>query len=166
MNADKQMLEKTLVRLYDNVLGFTHKLAANKNHFKYDASMGVLGERKYKPDSNSRLREHVLAFVDTIYANNYDMLLHGFTMTDEGNAVYDLNIPHIGFDLPEKGCSYDELEKILDSFDKDYSLPFRMYISGYEYREIASSLDLPVGIIKGRIFFVRERFVQILQNRG
>lgn len=166
MDTDKGMQEKALARLYENVVSLPQKLAANMNYFKSVTSMAVNDEKGYESSGDVSFKGRVLAFVDTIYAKNYNLLLHGLTMTDQRSAIYDLNVPDAGLDLSQKVYSFRELERIVDSFDKSYWLPFKMYVSGYEYEEIASRMKLPVGTVKSRIFFVHRRLHEVMENGG
>ncbi len=36
-----------------------------------------------------------------------------------------------------------------------YRIPFLMYVDGYEYKEIAADLGIPIGTVKSRIFNAR-----------
>jgi len=51
----------------------------------------------------------------------------------------------------------DSTLRYIDDFVCEYRLPFSMYISGSKYCEIAEEMDLPIGTIKSRIFFVRKK---------
>ncbi|MBO4955378.1 MAG: RNA polymerase sigma factor, partial [Muribaculaceae bacterium] len=46
-------------------------------------------------------------------------------------------------------------------FQPMYRIPFVMLVSGYHYDEIAQEMNLPVGTVKSRIFYVR----RLLQER-
>ena len=39
-----------------------------------------------------------------------------------------------------------------------------MHVSGFKYREIADRLGLPLGTVKSRIFFTRQRLQQELKD--
>jgi RNA polymerase sigma-70 factor (ECF subfamily) len=47
---------------------------------------------------------------------------------------------------------------------KEYKVPFSMHVSGFKYREIADKLGLPLGTVKSRIFFTRQRLQQELKD--
>jgi DNA-directed RNA polymerase specialized sigma24 family protein len=38
-----------------------------------------------------------------------------------------------------------------------YAMPFMMFYRGFEYREIATHLRLPIGTVKSRIFVARTK---------
>ncbi len=39
-----------------------------------------------------------------------------------------------------------------------------MHVAGFKYREIAEKLDLPLGTVKSRIFFTRQRLQKELRD--
>lgn len=49
-----------------------------------------------------------------------------------------------------------EVWKAIDSISLDIAKPFKMYLSGYKYDEIATELNIPVGTVKSRIFLARQ----------
>ena len=51
-----------------------------------------------------------------------------------------------------------------NSLPKEYRVPFSMYVSGFKYREIAEKLALPIGTVKSRIFFTRQRLQKDLKD--
>jgi len=59
-----------------------------------------------------------------------------------------------------------ELLLKLESVGKIYSVPFLMFYKGYEYKEIAAELDIPIGTVKSRIFLVRQRMKQMIGDRN
>ena len=57
-----------------------------------------------------------------------------------------------------------EEAKELKKLCKEYKVPFSMHVSGFKYREIAEKLDLPLGTVKSRIFFTRQRLQEELKD--
>ena len=60
----------------------------------------------------------------------------------------------------EQNLRMVELKKMLNSIGEIYSVPFLMFYQGYEYKEIASHLDIPIGTVKSRIFLARTKMKQ------
>ena len=48
--------------------------------------------------------------------------------------------------------------------DQSHFIPFEMYLSGFKYREIAKKLNLPLGTVKSRIFFTRQKLQEELKD--
>jgi RNA polymerase sigma-70 factor (ECF subfamily) len=40
--------------------------------------------------------------------------------------------------------------------DNKFRIPFKMYIEGYKYKEIADTIKLKIGTVKSRIFLARK----------
>lgn len=69
-------------------------------------------------------------------------------------AVEDKNvIPNQG----ELNIRMQEYSRIFKELSDIYSIPFLMYFRGYEYKEIARQLDIPIGTVKSRIFLARKK---------
>lgn len=62
--------------------------------------------------------------------------------------------------------AYDlkEMHRVVNALPKEYKVPFSMHVSGFKYREIAEKLGLPLGTVKSRIFFTRQRLQQELKD--
>lgn len=54
----------------------------------------------------------------------------------------------------------DEIKKSMDSLDQTIMKPFKMYIDGYKYIEIAEEIDLPLGTVKNKIFRARKELAK------
>ena len=69
-----------------------------------------------------------------------------------------------GLDSTESRYDLKEMHRIVNSLPKEYKVPFSMHVSGFKYREIAEKLDLPLGTVKSRIFFTRQRLQEELKD--
>ena len=81
------------------------------------------------------------------------------------DELYLINIPREScFDILEGSYSLKEINDAISSLSATYRYPISMYIIGCEYQVIASRMNLPLGIVKSRIFFARKRLQVILKE--
>jgi RNA polymerase sigma factor (sigma-70 family) len=59
----------------------------------------------------------------------------------------------------------EELEEMFDEIGDNYSVPFLMFFSGYQYDEIAQHMNIPMGTVKSRIFFARKKLKAMIAER-
>lgn len=87
------------------------------------------------------------------------------TYVDNTDNQFFLNL---GVDIEDDSMqgSYDlkEMRRIVNALPKEYRVPFAMYVSGFKYREIADKLNLPLGTVKSRIYFTRQRLQEDLKD--
>ena len=100
-----------------------------------------------------------------IFINNYRKTVRDQTFVDQTENLFHLNLPqNSGFESTEGNYDLKEIRKIVNSLPKEYRVPFSMYVSGFKYREIAVKLALPIGTVKSRIFFTRQRLQKELKD--
>ncbi len=59
-----------------------------------------------------------------------------------------------------------EIKKCIDQLSYKSKLPFMMHVEGFQYNEIADTLSIPVGTVKSRINFARQKLKQVLVDKG
>lgn len=70
--------------------------------------------------------------------------------------------------LPNQGevnMRMQEYARIFSEISDLYSIPFLMFFRGYEYKEIAAYLDIPIGTVKSRIFLARRKLRERVGQR-
>ena len=135
---------KDLIGVQEELLRFAYKLTANReeaNDLLQETSLKALdNEDKYVPDTN--FKGWMYTIMRNIFINNYRKIVRDQTFVDTTDNYYHLNLPQdSGFDSTEGA-----------------------YVSGFKYREIAEKLGLPLGTVKSRIFFTRQRLQQELKD--
>ena len=130
---------KDLIGVQEELLRFAYKLTANReeaNDLLQETSLKALdNEDKYVPDTN--FKGWMYTIMRNIFINNYRKIVRDQTFVDTTDNYYHLNLPQdSGFDSTE----------------------------GFKYREIAEKLGLPLGTVKSRIFFTRQRLQQELKD--
>ena len=100
-----------------------------------------------------------------IFINNYRKVVRSATIIDQTEDLYHLNLPQeSGLDTPEGAFAAGEITDAINSFSDDYRIPFSMHVAGYKYNEIAEQMNLPLGTVKSRIFFARQRLQKMLKD--
>ena len=157
-----------------NVLGmqaelrrFALKLTADKEEaddLLQETSLKALdNEDKYTPDTN--FKGWMYTIMRNIFINNYRKTVRDQTFVDHTDNLFHLNLPQdSGFDSTEGNYDLKEIRRIVNALPKEYRVPFSMYVSGFKYREIAERLGLPIGTVKSRIFFTRQRLQKDLKD--
>ena len=156
-----------LLGLQSNLLNFAYTLTSNRDDAQdllQDTTLRALdNEDKYVDNVN--FKGWVFTIMRNIFINNYRKIVRSSTIIDQTEDLYHLNLPQdSGFESTEGNYDLKEIRKIVNSLPKEYRVPFSMYVSGFKYREIAVKLALPIGTVKSRIFFTRQRLQKELKD--
>lgn len=159
--------KKDLISVQDELLRFAYKLTADReeaNDLLQETTLKALdNEDKYIPDTN--FKGWMYTIMRNIFINNYRRVVREQTFVDQTDNLFHLNQPqNSGFVSVEGSYDLKEIHRIVNSLPRDYKVPFSMHVSGFKYREIAERLNLPLGTVKSRIFFTRQRLQQELKD--
>ena len=146
---------------------FALKLTADREEaddLLQETSLKALdNEDKYTPDTN--FKGWMYTIMRNIFINNYRRTVRDQTFVDHTDNLFHLSLPQdSGFESTEGNYDLKEILKIVNMLPKEYRIPFSMYVSGFKYREIAERLGLPIGTVKSRIFFTRQRLQKDLKD--
>jgi RNA polymerase sigma-70 factor (ECF subfamily) len=158
--------QKKLLGLQSNLLNFAYLLTSNRDDaydLLQDTTLKVLdNEDKYVDNVN--FKGWVFTIMRNIFINNYRKVLRS-AVVEPTDDLYHLNLPHeSGLISPEGSVAAEEITKAIDSFSDEFRVPFSMHVAGYKYNEIAQKMDLPIGTVKSRIFFARQRLQGMLKD--
>lgn len=158
---------KDLIGVQDELLRFAYKLTTDReeaNDLLQETSLKALdNEDKYMPDTN--FKGWMYTIMRNIFINNYRKTVRDQTFVDQTDNLFHLNFSQeSGFDSTEGAYDLKEIHRVVNALPKDYRVPFAMYVSGFKYREIAEKLGLPLGTVKSRIFFTRQRLQNELKD--
>ncbi len=152
-----------LLSLQSNLLNFAYMLTSNYDDaydLLQDTTLKALdNEDKYVDNVN--FKGWVFTIMRNIFINNYRKVVRSSTVVDKTEDLYHLNLPQdSGFQTPEGSFAAMEITKAINSFSDEYRVPFSMHVAGYKYNEIAEKMNLPLGTVKSRIFFARQKLQQ------
>ena len=156
-----------LVGVQDDLLRFAYKLTADRdeaNDLLQDTSLKALdNEEKYEPATN--FKGWIYTLMRNFFINTDRRIVREQTFIDTTENQYHLNTPQgEAFESTESTYDLKEMHRIVNALPKEYRIPFSMHIAGFKYREIAEKLNIPLGTVKSRIFFTRQRLQQELKD--
>ena len=159
--------ESKLVALQSNLLNFAYQLTSNRDDaydLLQDTTLKALdNEDKYVDNVN--FKGWVFTIMRNIFINNYRKGVRSATVIDQTEDLYHLNLPQeSGLDTPDGSVAAKEITAAIDSFSDEFRIPFSMHVAGYKYNEIAEHMGLPLGTVKSRIFFARQRLQEMLKD--
>ena len=158
--------ESKLMSLQANLLNFAFMLTSNRDDaydLLQDTTLKALDNADKYVD-NTNFKGWVFTIMRNIFINNYRRSTRSAMTVDTTEDLYHLNAPQASFNSPENSYTIKEVNKAIDSFTPEYRIPFSMHLSGYKYSEIAERMNLPVGTIKSRIYYARQRLRSQLKD--
>ncbi|WP_302607897.1 RNA polymerase sigma factor [uncultured Bacteroides sp.] len=158
---------KDLLALQEELLRFAYKLTADReeaNDLLQETSLRAL-DNEGKFETGTNFRGWMYTIMRNIFINNYRKIVREQIFVDQTDNQYHLSMPQeAGFANTEGACDLKEMHRIVNALPRDYKVPFSMHVSGFKYREIAERLDLPLGTVKSRIFFTRQKLQHELKD--
>lgn len=159
--------KNNLISVQEELFRFAFKLTANRedaNDLLQETSLKALDNvDKYMPGTN--FKGWIYTIMRNIFINNYRKIIREQTYVDQTDNLFYLSLPqNSGFDSTEGAYDLKEIRRIVNSMSKEYRVPFSMHVSGFKYREIAEKLNLPLGTVKSRIFFTRQKLQDELSD--
>lgn len=146
--------------------GFAFKLTKNQE----DAN-DLIQETCYKALKNIKQFKqgsNFQAWMITIMRNNF---VNGFRQQkNKRNAMEYIEDNPNNFEsaVNNKGASNQlivELKAIINELSEDLKRPFLLNFIGFQYEEIATKLEIPLGTVKSKIFYARKHLKTKIRNR-
>ena len=164
---ESKTFQAKLIKLQTNMLNFAYILTSNRDDaydLLQDTTLKVL-DNKDKYVDNVNFKGWVFTIMRNLFIKNYRKIVRAGTVLDLTEDLYHLNLPqNSGYESPEGSLASKEITSIINSFEDSYKVPFSMHVAGYKYAEIAEHTGLPLGTVKSRIFFARQRLQRALKD--
>ncbi len=161
------LFEKKLVNAQNELHRFAIKLTANieeADDLLQETSLKALDNReKFTPETN--FMGWLYTIMRNIFINNYRKASRDKTYVDQTENMFLLNLNRdYAVDYTEQAYDVKEIHRAVHALPKEYRIPFAMHISGFKYKEIADHLGVPIGTVKSRIFFTRQKLQKELKD--
>ncbi len=151
-------------RNYDQVkdilFGFALKLTHNQEDAKdlvqETAARAYINRDKFKVGTN--FKGWATTIMRNLFINQYRKKKKRKHVNEPlDNMLFAIENKNAVSNSGETHLAVENILSMLEEVGEKYSVPFLMFFDGYEYQEIAKHLDIPMGTVKSRLFFVRKK---------
>jgi len=118
----------------------------------------------YQPQTN--LRAWLMTIMRNTFINNYRKAKKRKRVNEPLDTfLFALEDRSVTPNKGEVNLYMEEYRKLFDRLSDLYAVPFLMFFRGYEYKEIARHLDIPIGTVKSRIFIARKKLKKQIEHK-
>lgn len=151
-----------LLSLETSLLKFAYRLnlrRADAKDLVQETYLRVLMNREKYID-NEKFKSWAFTIMKNTFVDSYRRSLRKSTYSDQTNESFFINQSEpVGYDNPDSSYSALEIHQNIEQLNDKLRVPFKMYINGYKYTEIANELNLKIGTVKNRIFLSRKQLM-------
>lgn len=159
--------KSSIIGMHGNLLSFARKLTCNEDEahdLVQDTTLKALNNEAKFVDCDN-LGGWLMTIMRNTFINDYRKRVREKTMVDTTEDLYHLNLAQeTGSLTPDGAFATGEITAVLNAFPEDHRQPFAMHIAGYKYDEISEKLNMPLGTVKSRIFFTRQKLRELLKD--
>ena len=115
---------------------------------------------RYKDNfrEGTNIKGWLFTIMRNIFINNYKRKKFQNTITDSTDNNYFINASQdMSFDSVTTKISEKDIRGAISNLNREFRVPFTMFVEGYHYDEIADALGIPMGTVKSRIFHARKK---------
>lgn len=163
----RTQFQSNLQEVQENLRRYALKLTQDTNDaddLVQDTSLRALTHRD-KFVSNINFKGWMMTIMYNIFLNNQDRVERRRKIFD--TTVDILNVPLVtegGYSTPDGAMNIREIYSEIEKLSEHTRTPFKMFLSGYKYSEIAEKMGIPEGTVKSRIFFARKELQKALRD--
>ena len=123
----------------------------------------LMYREKFVRDTN--FKAWIYTIMKNTFINNYRRSVKSKNTFDTNNNDFHLTFSRdYHYPAPDSVHNEKEILRKIDKLEKEFREPFKMFLTGYKYKEIAEHLGLPLGTVKSRIFFSRKKLEKWLKE--
>ena len=151
--------------LQHKLLPFAYRLTNNledaKDLIQETAMRAYNNKEKFEVGTN--FRAWVTTIMRNTFINIYRKKKNRNTTSEPTDSYVFVNENHAIDNSAHSNMMMIELDGILGSLDYIYRQPFLLFYEGFKYEEIAENMNLPIGTVKSRIFFARQKLMETIK---
>jgi len=148
--------KKQIVGLEEHLKNYAYRLTMNKDDAHDLCQDTVLKGITYGAKfTHTNLKAWLFTIMKNLFINGYRRKVKQREwMSQVIKSNYGML--NVSYNNPLSAQNYKDINQELNKLDRSIGIPFKMFIQGFKYREIANEMDLPIGTIKSRIFHGRK----------
>lgn len=151
--------------LQSKLLPFAYRLTNNvedaKDLIQETAMRAYNNKEKFEVGTN--FKAWVTTIMRNTFINIYRKKKNRNTTSEPSDSYVFVNENHAVDNDAQSNMTMMELGIILKSLDNIYRKPFMLFFEGFKYDEIADTMNLPIGTVKSRIFFARQKLMDSIR---
>ncbi|MDA0912432.1 MAG: sigma-70 family RNA polymerase sigma factor [Bacteroidetes bacterium] len=136
-------------------LGFTRDSQDAEDLIQDTMVKALRYKNNFKEGTN--IKGWLYTIMRNIFINNYKRKKFQNTILDTTENQYYLNSGSMHFDTVTSRINEKDIHGAIDELKPEFRVPFKMFLDGFHYDEIAGELDIPMGTVKSRIFHARRK---------
>lgn len=122
-------------------------------------------DNHHKFAKNVNFKGWLTTIMRNLFINGYQSKIRYWKYVDKSIDPHELPTQAEGsYFAPDEAFNLMEINGAIDELGDIARVPFRMYLDGYKYAEIAQALEVPVGTVKSRIFSARKELQKNLEE--
>jgi RNA polymerase sigma-70 factor (ECF subfamily) len=151
-----------LISLESSLKKFAYRLTQKNEEAKdlfQDTCLRVLLNRdKFTSDEN--FKAWTFTIMKNTFITDYRNSFRQRTMQNMvKESYYNKQEEYSVSGSPDSSYSVKEISQNIEQLHCKFKTPFKMYIQGYKYKEIADKLNINIGTVKSRIFLSRKQLM-------
>lgn len=154
-----------LLSLEHSLLKFAYRLnlkRADAKDLVQETFLRALSRRDKYVDSE-KIKAWTFTIMKNTFVDNYRRSFRQNISRDQTNdSIFINQTEPTGYDDPVSTYSALEITQNIEQLNEKLRVPFKMYVNGYKYIEIADELNLKIGTVKNRIFLSRKQLMSQL----
>ena len=168
MNGSGDLFVRRVLELQGALYIYAYSLTSNIDDAKDLLQETLLKtfDNRDRYIENTNLKGWMLTIMKHIFINNYRRNSYTKRIIDKTEDIYSLNDLQkvVDTETPESLLEVQYINSIIATFSEEYKVLLSLLIAGLKYSEIAQTLNLSVGTVKSRIFYVRKKLQVILKD--
>lgn len=160
MSNSSSSIRDKILAIQSNLLKYAYVLTSDRDSaydLVQDTTLKALDSQDKFTD-NSNFVGWMFTIMRNLFINEYRRQARSVVDVDHSDDLFKLDAPSVtSREDPDESFAVAEIMSVIDSYPEEYRVPFRLYLAGYRYSEIARRMHLPLGTVKSRIFFARRR---------